>query len=210
MKILKVKQGTKDWLDARAGKVTASRINDVMAKIKSGEAAARKDYRIQLVTEILTGMPVPGGYQSPEMLWGSEQEPFGRAAYEMKTGTMVDEVGLILHPSIDRAAASPDGLILEQNGGIEIKAPKSSTHIELLDSGKIPERYKFQMAWQQACAGLDWIDFVSWDPRLPAHLQLFIARYDRDPEFIELIESEVHKFLVEVESMVDRLSSRVS
>ena len=210
MKILKVKQGTKDWLDARAGKVTASRINDVMAKIKSGEAAARRDYRIELVTEILTGLPVPGGYQSPEMLWGSEQEPFGRAAYEMKTGTMVDEVGLILHPSIDRAAASPDGMILDQNGGIEIKAPKTSTHIELLDSGKIPERYKFQMAWQQACGGLDWIDFVSWDPRLPEHLQLFIARYDRDPEFIDRIETEVRLFLMEVETIVSRLNNKVS
>src|SRR5690606_38503446 len=110
MKVIDFPQGSAEWLASRAGKVTASRISDVLAKIKSGEAAARKDYRAQIVAEILTGKPQESGFVNAEMQWGTENEPFARAAYEVARGILVDQVGLVLHPEIERAAASPDGL----------------------------------------------------------------------------------------------------
>ena len=204
MKTIDYPQGTPEWLQARAGKVTASRINDVMAKIKTGESAARKDYKAQIVAEILTGTPQENGFKSAEMQWGNDQEPFARAAYEIKTGSMVDQVGLVLHPSIERGAASPDGLV-GPDGLVEIKCPKTATHLQYLVDGKVPTHYQPQMLWQMACTGRDWCDFVSFDPRLPDHLQLFIRRFNRDQKRIDEIESEVRAFLAEVDAILAAL-----
>ena len=204
MKTIDYPQGTPEWLQARAGKVTASRINDVMAKIKTGESAARKDYKAQIVAEILTGTPQENGFKSAEMQWGNDQEPFARAAYEIKTGSMVDQVGLVLHPSIERGAASPDGLV-GLDGLVEIKCPKTATHLQYLVDGKVPTHYQPQMLWQMACTGRDWCDFVSFDPRLPDHLQLFIRRFNRDQKRIDEIESEVRAFLAEVDAILAAL-----
>lgn len=129
MKILDIAQGTPEWLAARAGRVTASRIPDVMAKIKTGEAATRRDYRAQIIAEILTGQPQGDTFTNEAMRWGTEQEPFARAAYEMASGFMVDQVGFVLHPTIDRAGASPDGIV-DMDGLVEIKCPKTATHIQ--------------------------------------------------------------------------------
>ena len=204
MKIIDFPQGSPEWLQARAGKVTASRINDVMAKIKSGEAASRKDYKAQIVAEILTGTPQENGFKSAEMQWGNDQEPFARAAYEIATGAMVDQVGLVLHPTIERGAASPDGLV-GPDGLVEIKCPKTATHLQYLVDGKVPTHYQPQMLWQMACTGRDWCDFVSFDPRLPDHLQLFIRRFNRDQKRIDEIESEVRAFLAEVDAILAAL-----
>ena len=204
MKIIDFPQGSTEWLQARAGKVTASRINDVMAKIKSGEAASRKDYKAQIVAEILTGTPQENGFKSAEMQWGNDQEPFARAAYEIATGAMVDQVGLVLHPTIERGAASPDGLV-GPDGLVEIKCPKTATHLQYLVDGKVPTHYQPQMLWQMACTGRDWCDFVSFDPRLPDHLQLFIRRFNRDQKRIDEIESEVRAFLAEVDAILAAL-----
>ena len=204
MKIIDCEQGTPEWLAARAGKVTASRIPDVLAKIKSGEAADRRNYKAQLVVEMLTGQPAESGFESPEMRWGKEQEEFARAAYEVQKGVLVDQVGIVIHPTIERAAASPDGLV-EFDGLVEIKCPKTATHLQYLVDGKVPTHYQPQMLWQMACTERQWCDFVSFDPRLPEHLQLFIRRFSRDQTRIDEIESEVRAFLSEVDAILAAL-----
>ena len=204
MRILELTQGSTEWLQARAGRVTASRIADVMAKTKAGESASRRDYKAQIVAEILTGTPQENGFKSAEMQWGNDQEPFARAACEIATGAMVDQVGLVLHPTIERGAASPDGLV-GPDGLVEIKCPKTATHLQYLVDGKVPTHYQPQMLWQMACTGRDWCDFVSFDPRLPDHLQLFIRRFNRDQKRIDEIESEVRAFLAEVDAILAAL-----
>lgn len=206
MKVIDFPQGSAEWLASRAGKVTASRISDVLAKIKSGESAARKDYRAQIVAEILTGRPQESSYINDEMRWGNEQEPFARAAYEVASDLLVDQVGLVLHPEIDRAAASPDGLA--GNGLVEIKCPKTATHLEYLLSGVPPSKYENQMLWQMACTEREWCDFVSFDPRLPQELQLFKVRFQRDDKRLKDMEAEVRKFLDEVDETLEKLNNR--
>jgi putative phage-type endonuclease len=206
VRIIDFPQGSAEWLASRAGRVTASRISDVLAKVKNGEAAVRRDYRAQIVAEILTGKPQESGYMNDEMRWGVEQEPFARAAYEVATDTLVDQVGLVLHPEIDRAAASPDGLAGE--GLLEIKCPKTATHLEYLLAGAVPEKYTLQMLWQMACTERQWCDFVSFDPRLPQDLQLFKVRLGRDDMAIRRIETEVRQFLAEVDEVIEKLNQR--
>jgi len=207
MKVLDFPQGSAEWLASRAGRVTASRISDVLAKVKTGEAAARRDYRAQIVAEILTGKPQDEGYVNDAMKHGTENEPFARSAYEVSRGILVDQVGLVLHPEIDRAAASPDGLA-DKDGLLEIKCPKTATHLEYLLAGEVPSKYRPQMLWQMACTGRAWCDFVSFDPRLPQDLQLFVVRLQRDDKAIQEMEKEVRKFLEEVDAVIDQLKSR--
>ena len=204
MKMIDCVQGSDEWKTARVGKVTASRVGDVLAKIKSGEAAARRDYRAQLVAEVLTGVPQESGYINAEMQWGLDQEAFGRAAYETACGVLADEVGLVVHPRIEGAAASPDGLV-GTDGLVEIKCPKTATHIQYLLSGVVPSQYENQMLWQMACCERAWCDFVSFDPRLPAELQLFTVRLKRDDKRIAEMEAEVIVFLREVDALLDKL-----
>lgn len=204
MKIIDFPQGSPEWLAARAGKVTASRIADVLAKIKTGEAASRRDYRAQLVAEILTGIPQEDTYINAEMQWGLDQEPFARGAYEVANGVLVDQVGLVVHPMIERAAASPDGVVGKE-GLVEIKCPKTATHLLYLLDGVVPSKYQPQMLWQMACSGAKWCDFVSFDPRLSPELQLLVVRFNRDAAVIASMEAEVIRFLAEVDELVGRL-----
>lgn len=207
MKIIDFPQGSAEWLASRAGKVTASRIPDVLAKIAKGEAAARRDYRAQIVAEILTGKPQESGFLNDEMRWGTEQEPFARAAYEVFSDTLVDQVGLVLHPEIDRSGASPDGLA-GRSGLLEIKCPKTATHLQYMVDGSAPSKYLPQMDWQMACTGRDWCDFVSFDPRLPADLQLFVVRHPRNDDRIKAMEAEVRKFLDDVDATLEKILNR--
>jgi len=204
MKILSMPQGSPEWLAARAGKVTASRISDVMA---SKTTAAYRDYRAQIVAEILTGQPQESGFTNAAMQWGTEQEKFARAEYELACDWTVNEIGIVLHPTIERGAASPDGLV-STNGLVEIKCPKTATHLQTLIDKKQPRQYENQMLWQMACTGREWVDFVSYDPRLPDDLQLFVHRFDRDDKRIEEIEAAVTQFLSEVDEMIDNIRKK--
>jgi len=206
MKVIDFPQGSEEWLQSRAGKVTASRIVDVLANIKTGEAAARRDYRAQIVAEILTGRPQESGFVNAEMQWGTENEPFARSAYEVAKDCMVDQVGLVLHPTIERAAASPDGLVAD--GLLEVKCPKTATHLQYVLAGTVPAAYQPQMLWQMACTERKWCDFVSFDPRLPADLQMLVVRLERDDKRIKEIESEVMAFLKEVDETLEKLKAR--
>ena len=208
MRILDLQQGSTEWLQARAGRVTASRISDVLAKIKSGEAAARRDYRAQICAEILTGRPQEDGFQNAEMLWGLEMEPLARSAYELAKGVLVEQPGFVLHPTIDRAGASPDGVAGKI--GLEIKCPKTATHLQYLLDGGVPAKYEPQMLWQLACMEAEACDFVSFDPRLPQHLQLFVVRFQRDEKRILEITAEVGVFLKEVDEIIERLNRKAA
>jgi len=198
-----MEQRTDDWFAARIGKVTASRVADVVAKTKSGYSASRDNYMAQLVCERLTGKPAES-FSNAAMQWGTETEPLARAAYEAKMDVLVDEVGFIDHPSIVNSGASPDGLV-GIDGLIEIKCPNTATHIDTLLSQTVPKKYADQIFWQMACTNRDWCDFVSYDPRLPPDLQLFIKRIPRDDKYIQLLEAEVIEFLTETAHKVTQL-----
>lgn len=197
-----MEQRTDDWFAARLGKVTASRVADVVAKTKSGYSASRDNYMADLIVERLTGQKA-SSFSNAAMEWGVEQEPHARAAYSARTGELVEEVGFIDHPTIALSGASPDGLVSE--GCVEFKCPNTATHLEYLLAGKPPEKYVTQMQWQMACTGRPWCDFVSFDPRLPDHLQMLVVRVPRnEPRIIEL-ETEVRKFLAELDEKVTKL-----
>lgn len=191
----------------RAGKVTASKVADVLSKVKSGESAGRKNYRMDLVAERLTGKPAES-FTNSAMQWGTEQEPFARIAYETYRGLFVEQIPFMDHPTIEWFGCSPDGLVGE-DGLIEIKSPNTTTHIEYLQDGKPPSRYIPQMMAQMACTGRKWCDFCSYDPRLPLDLQLFVVRLQRDDEYIAQMEAEVIKFLKEVEDTLALLKKKM-
>ena len=198
-----INQGTDEWFTARLGKVTASRLNDALAMTKTGEGASRVNYRLELVTERLTGQKTES-YTNSYMQWGTEQEPFAREAYEALKSEFVVETGFHDHPSIPMTGASPDGLIGE-DGLLEIKCPASSTHVGYLADNKVPAKYKKQMIWQISCTGRKWVDFVSYDPRLPENLQLFVVRYEPTPEEISEVETQVAEFLKTVDELETQL-----
>jgi putative phage-type endonuclease len=200
-----MEQRTEEWFAARLGKVTASRVADVLAKIKSGESASRKNYKMELVVQRLTNK-VGESFTNAAMEWGTEQEPFARMAYEAHTGTFVKEDGFVDHPTIEGFGCSPDGIVGE--GLIEIKAPNTANHIETVLENKAPSKYIPQMQCQMACTGAKWCDFVSFDPRLPEDLQLLVVRVERDQEYIDLMEVEVKQFLSEVLDLFNQLKAR--
>lgn len=201
-----LEQGTQEWLLERCGKVTASRIADLMAKTKSGYAATRLNYRAQLIAERLTGC-VAASFTNAAMQHGTETEPEARRAYEFFVDRDVQQVGFAPHPTIEMAGASPDGLVGD-DGLLELKCPNTATHIETLLSGSIPDKYFKQMQFQMACTGRAWCDFASYDNRLPETMRLFVKRVPRDEEAIAEIEREVAAFLTEVEETVTSLRAR--
>ncbi len=205
LQLVQIEQGSDAWFQQRLGKVTASKIADIVAKTKSGYSTSRANYMAQLVVERLTGVKTES-FTNAAMEWGTQTEPLARAAYELKTGVMVDEVAMIDHPTIPMSGASPDGLVGE-DGMIEIKCPNTATHIDTMLSGEADKRYLHQQQWQMACTGRKWNDFVSFDPRMPDNLQLFIKRVERDDELIKELEAEVVKFLAEVDEKVEKLKS---
>jgi len=196
-------QGSDQWFTIRIGKVTASRVADVLAKTKTGFSASRENYMAQLVCERLTGQKAEG-FTNSAMQWGTETEPLARAAYESLKDVLVDEVGFVPHPTIEMAGASPDGLVGD-DGLLEIKCPNTATHIETLLSQTVPNKYNTQMQFQMACTDRSWCDFVSFDNRLPAELQLFVKRVPRDDMYIRLMEAEIIQFLAELDEKINKL-----
>lgn len=198
-------QGSQEWLQERLGHVTASRLADVLATVKTGEAASRRNYRAELVAQRLTGT-VEAGYTNAAMQWGTDNEPIARSEYEVRKDVFVDQVGFIKHPTILWAGASPDGLV-GGDGLIEIKCPNTATHIDTLLSQTIPSQYEKQMLWQIACTGRAWCDFVSFDPRLPSDLSFFCKRFNPSMEQIKEAEQAVITFLAEVEETLSKLAN---
>ena len=200
-------QRTEEWFAARLGKVTASKVADLMAKTKSGYSASRDNYMAQLVVERITKTKAES-YSNAAMDWGTAQEPFARAAYEAFTGFMVEEVGFVQHPTIEWAGASPDGLV-GNDGLVEIKCPNTATMIDTLLKGKVPQKYYIQMQMQMACTQRAWCDYVVFDSRMPAKAQLFVKRVARDSAFIAEMEAEIINFLAEVDVQVSQLTQLI-
>lgn len=200
-----MEQRSAEWFATRCGKVTASRVADVMAKTKTGYSTSRLNYEAQLIAERLTGT-VAESYSNAAMQWGTETEPQARAAYEFLVGCDVVEIAFVEHPTIPNAGASPDGLVAD-DGLVEIKCPNTATHLATLLGSPVDGKYIKQMQWQMACTGRQWCDFVSFDPRLPAAMQFWRTRVMRDDAVIADMESEVSAFLAGVDEKVRKLKT---
>ena len=198
-------QRTPEWYKIRLGKVTASRVVDVMAKTKSGWGASRANYMAQLICERLTNTKADS-YQSKEMELGSTVEPSARAAYEFFRNVDIAEVGFVPHPILTMSGASPDGFV-GADGQVEIKCPNTATHIETLLGGSIPGKYVTQMQWQMACTGRKWVDFVSYDERMPQEMVMFNQRVERDDVRIKELENAIADFLGELDKKEQELRS---
>jgi putative phage-type endonuclease len=198
-------QGSPEWKALRCGKVTASRVADVVARTKTGPSASRANYLAQLIAERLTGTAAET-YSNAAMQHGTETEPEARAAYEFYQGVTVEQVAFVPHPKIDQAGASPDGLV-DSDGLVEIKCPNTATHLETLLGQAVPAKYADQMQFQMACTGRQWCDFVSYDPRMPEHMRLFIRRVKRDDKRINDLETEIAGFLLEMAVKLSELNS---
>lgn len=201
-----IEQRSEEWFRQRLGKVTASRIGDLMAKTKTGYSTSRANYAAQLIAERLTGT-VQDSYSNAAMQWGTETEPQARAMYAFTTGLEAEETGFHDHPTIIMSGASPDGLVGDA-GLVEVKCPITATHIATLRGSGIDRKYILQMQWQMACTKRDWCDFVSFDPRMPPEMQLHVERIERDNALIAEIEGEVTAFLTEVTNTVLDLQRR--
>ncbi len=206
MKVLNFPQGSPEWLASRAGKVTASRIKDVIASGRGGAPSmTRAGYMGEIVAEMLTGKPAGDSFTNADMQRGQELEPDARAMYEQRKRVMVEETGLVIHPTIERAGASPDGLV-NADGLLEIKCPRVHVHLGYLMDGKPPAAYLPQMAWQAACCERTWVDFVSYCPALPDDLALFVVRYTPEPAYIQQLEVAVRDFLAEADFMLEQVA----
>ena len=191
-------QGSPEWLAIRVGKVTASRIDAVLAK----GGVSRASYRNQLVAERLTGMPCGSFFTTEAMARGTAEEPGSRLAYAALTGNVVTQVGFCQHPTIQYAGASPDGLVGE-DGLLELKNPNSETQVGYVLDDEVPKKYIAQMQWQMACTGRKWCDFFSYDSRLKGtKYEYFLKRVERNELWISMTEAAVLTFLDEVEELV--------
>lgn len=201
-----MEQRSPEWYAARCGKLTASRIAEALAKTKSGWGASRANIRTEIICERLTGVATEG-FVNKEMQWGTEKEPDGRAAYEFHSDVDVVLVGFVDHPRIAMSGASPDGLVGD-DGLLEIKCPNTATHLDTLLGAPIPDKYIKQMQWQLACTGRKWCDFVSYDPRVPEEMRLYVQRVPRDDDLISTMEIEAALFLREVDTAVNALRAK--
>jgi putative phage-type endonuclease len=199
-------QGSPEWRAERCGKVTASRVADVIAKTKSGWGASRANYMAELIAERLTGVKAEG-YTNAAMQHGIDTEPQARGAYQFYADVEIVEVGFIAHQAISMTGASPDGFVGD-DGLVEIKCPNTATHIETLLGASVPSKYITQMQWQMACTGRKWCDFVSFDPRLPESMRAFIRRVDRDSVMIGNLERDIETFLAELDATLIALRSK--
>ena len=196
-------QRSDEWFQARLGKVTASRVADVIARTSTGWGASRANYQSELIIERLTNKPQESYINGP-MQWGLDHEEEALIAYAFWKNAGVTAVGFVPHPTIAMSGASPDALV-DEDGLVELKCPNSSTHLETLLGKSIPDKYLVQMQWQMACTGRQWADFVSYDPRMPEPMQLFMQRVMRDDGRIKKLEELVVDFLVELDKKLARL-----
>jgi putative phage-type endonuclease len=199
-------QGSEEWRLARCGWVGASRVADIIAKTKSGWSASRANYMAQLIAERLTGKPMET-FTSEAMQWGTETEDKARTIYAFMYDAEIEQTGFVKHPRIPMAGASPDGFIGDA-GLLEIKCPNTATHIDTLLGHSVPGKYVTQMQFQMACTGRSWCDFVSYDPRLPEHMSLFVHRVPRDDRLIGELEDQVERFLAELDAKLTQLNER--
>ena len=198
-------QGSGAWLNMRVGRLTASRMADAMAMRKDGKPSeSRNKLLVELLAERLTGDATPH-FVSALMLWGIENEPHAKAAYEAASGNLLDKCGFTLHPEIEHFGASPDAHIGD-NAVFEAKCPNSTTHVSWLIERQMPEQHKPQVLAQLACTGRSVAVFVSFDPRMPPNKQLMIVDWIPTREEIEHVEECARNFLADLDSMFRQLT----
>lgn len=203
MRLIECQQNTPEWHAARCGRLTASRVADIMRQTKSGVSAMRATYMAELVAEQLTGVQ-EDGFCSADMQHGKDTEDEAALMYALETGSTVARVGFVLHPSLDGSGCSPDRLV-NTDGLLQIKCPQTKNHIAALLGRDIAPDYIKQMQWEMRCTERQWCDFVSYDPRLPVEMQLHTVRVKRDGGMIEKMEAAVIEFLSELDETVAKL-----
>lgn len=217
MKIIDFPQGSAEWKQARAGRVTASNVAKVLSRSRDrkSEGSTRANYKARIIAEILTGKPQEDDFTNDDMEGGVENEPFARGAYEVLTDCFVDTVdpqtgnpiGLVVHPRNPRAGASPDGLVGDK-GMVQIKCPKPAVHIGYRIAGVVPSKYEPQIAWELETCEREWSDFVSYCPAFPAPVNLFVVRMHHDPKRAREIAAEINQFNREVDELIEKLTGR--
>lgn len=209
MKIVDCEQRSPEWFEARLGKVTASRVGDAMDTLKNGNPGMkRKNYARQLLAERITGVKAEAEfYVNKAMQWGTDHEDEARNLYAFQTDADGEDVGLVLHPWIDNAAASPDWLV-GSDGLVEIKCPNSTTHLDTLLANDVPTGNLLQIHFQMICTERDWCDFVSFDPRMPGEMSMFIKRVHRDTNIDDQINLSIEAFLDEVDAAESAIRDR--
>ena len=200
-----IEQGSEEWLKIRLGKVTASRVADILAKTKSGPSASRQNYLIELALQRVTGT-FEQSFTTPAMQDGIDRESQARVLYEVTTSNFVDQTPFIDHPTIVGFGASPDGLV-NLDGMCEIKCRANAGHWEVIKSKEIPKKYWIQQQAQLSCANRVWNDYVGYNPNFPDKSKLFVQRVYRDETFINEMELEIKKFLKEVEEETKRIAN---
>jgi hypothetical protein len=198
-------QGSEEWRQARCGSLGASVIGKALSRLKRSNERAKEgqDVLFELAAERLTGQPAK---RTNALQWGLDHEAEARAQYAYLTNERVVEVGLVRHPTIAHAHCSPDALV-GLAGGLEVKCPLSATHLRTLCAGEVPEEHLPQVHWNLACTEREWWDFVSFDPRFPPRLQLFVKRVTRDEQAIAAMEEEARAFLAELEALIKPLEA---
>ena len=209
MKIIDCPQGSFEWKQARACRVTASNVAKVLsrARDRKSEGATRANYKARLIAEILTGRPQEDDFTSDDMEGGIENEPFARASYEVQCGVLVDMVPLVVHPRMERFSCSPDGLV-GTDGMVQFKCPKAANHIAYRLAGVVPAKYEPQLVAEMECCERAWSDFVSYCPLLPAPLNLFVVRLQRNPTRAREVLAEVTQFNREVDEIIEKLTGK--
>ncbi len=205
-RVIDCEQRSPEWRAARAGRLCASDAKHMLATIKSGEAASRRDLRVRLTVERLTGMPQEEPFINDAMEWGIEHEADALAAYEAQTGLLASSVGYLAHTDL-LAGGSPDGVIGDFDGLVELKCPKSATHYGYLrGNGKPPAEHVAQLTHLLWLTGCPWIDFLSFDPRFPSALQTFYVRVQRADVDLKAYDAAARAFLAEVDTEVAAMS----
>lgn len=205
MIIRDIAQGGEEWRQLRLGKATASRVADITARTKKGEASAsRQNYLTELLLERITGFPTRT-FQSDAMRYGQEMEPLARAAYAFDYDYEVEQIAFATHPSIEMAGASPDGLV-GNLGLLEIKCFQPAMHLEVLLSDTVPSEYVKQIQFQLACTEREWCDFCAYNPSFPPAAKMFVKRIPRDDAMIADLEREVRAFLADLDKKLEELN----
>lgn len=205
-----VEQRTPEWTALRVGRLCGSRAAEMLATIKSGgEAAGRRNLRTQLVLERITQRPQERGFLNQAMQDGIDREADGLLLYEALTGTLLQRVGFVSHHAL-MAGVSPDGIVDNWIGSVEVKSPFAATHLEYLETGKVPDEYDKQIRHLLWLTGLPWCDWVSYQPDFPEALQLKVVRVHRDEAVSADYERKVIAFLAEVDQKVAALATMMN
>jgi exodeoxyribonuclease (lambda-induced) len=207
-----MEQRSPEWLQIRVGKLTASSASAMLAMTKSGPSVQRHDLRMQLACERLTGLSCETPFTpSAAVQRGIDKEPDAIRAYEALTGAVVGRVGF-MEAEGHAAGCSPDGVVEGvdgQLGLVEIKCPTTKVHVGYLRAGVIPVTYQPQLTHSLWVAGPEYayIDFFSFDDRLPVGLQTFVTRQTRDEAMLDLYQVAVEVFLAEVDAEIEALTA---